>query len=316
MTIQTDRGVNGVKSVLLQVNHVDDGGFLQQQIVFRGDAFLAGHLHHLVHRVTAMQQLDYLGNPVAPARLQVGVEPPAKLLEVARPTQQRINGGIETLVGPLGRQPQKGLDRAQGGLGDGLFKVPSGRRYRADHGQGPDRAIVAAQHAGALVNSLDARIQIGREAFISRDLLQPAGGLAHRLRPARRGVGDQQHVKPHLSVVFAKRHAGIDRRFAGGHRHGGGVGDNDGALHQGSARAGVLHLGKFFDGFHHLAGALAAGHHNHHIHIGIARNQVLQHGLAGAERPGNAGGSAAGDGKEGVDQPQGGGERLIGIEAL
>ena len=52
----------------------------------------------------------------------------------------------------------------------------------------------------------------------------------------------------HISVIFRNGHAGVYRRLTGGHRHVGGIGNQNGAVHQGQAVAGVLQFGELFQG--------------------------------------------------------------------
>ncbi len=86
------------------------------------------------------------------------------------------------------------------------------------------------------------------------------------------------------------------------------------------ARAGIHQLGELLEDLHHLVGALAAGHDDDDIGLGLLRNGVLKHRLAGTERTGNEARTALGQRVEGVDGAHAGlhharGARLLGIAA-
>ena len=66
-------------------------------------------------------------------------------------------------------------------------------------------------------------------------------------------------------------------------------------------RTGVDQLGELLEDLHHLVGTLAACHHDDDIGISLLRNSVLEHRLAGTERPGNKTRTALGHRIEGVD---------------
>ena len=65
---------------------------------------------------------------------------------------------------------------------------------------------------------------------------------------------------------------------------------------------GVDQFGELLEDFDHLVGALAAGDHDDDVGVGLFRNGVLQHGLAGAERPRDEARTAFGQRVEGVDR--------------
>ena len=118
----------------------------------------------------------------------------------------------------------------------------------------------------------------------------------------------------HLAVILAEGDTGIDGGLAGSHRHGGGIADDDSAIHQRAAGTRIRKLRKLGNGLHHLTGALATGDHDYDIHRGVLGEQLLQHGFAGAEWPGNAAGAATRHGKKGIDQPDGRNHRFLRVE--
>ena len=120
----------------------------------------------------------------------------------------------------------------------------------------------------------------------------------------------------HLAVILAEGDAGVDRRLARRHRHGGCVADDDGAVHQRAAGRRILDAREFLDGFHDLARTLAAGNDQNDIHPRMLGQRMLQHRLAGAEGAGDAGSPAARDREEGVDGAHRRDHWLVRIEPL
>jgi hypothetical protein len=70
-------------------------------------------------------------------------------------------------------------------------------------------------------------------------------------------------------------------------------------VHQRAPLPRVHHVLELHEGLEHLARALAARDDDHDVGGGVAGDQALQHRLAGAEGPGDAGGTALGDGETG-----------------
>src|SRR5690606_8130229 len=99
----------------------------------------------------------------------------------------------------------------------------------------------------------------------------------------------------------------------GGDGHGGGVADDHGPVDEGAAALGVGEVGELGDGLDDLAGAFAAGDHDDDVHGGVAGDEPLEDGLAGAEGAGDAGGPSQGDGEEGVDDADGGHQGFGGV---
>ena len=69
-------------------------------------------------------------------------------------------------------------------------------------------------------------------------------------------------------------------------------------------------LGKGFQDIDHLVAALAATNVQHDIGIGPARDLLLDHGLAGAERPGHRGLASFQHREEGIQHALPGEQRL------
>ena len=179
-------------------------------------------------------------------------------------------------------------DHLQGSLRDRLLEVAARRAHRAADGQRADLSVVKFDGPGSLVEGGNAAFQVGRERLLAGDLLQPAGELPHRLRPARCAVGQQQHVQAHLPVVLAQRRGRVDRRLAGGNRHGRRVGDDDRPLHQAAAGSRVGQFREVAQRFHDLARPLAAGRDHHDVDFRVAGGDLLQDRLARPERAGDA----------------------------
>ncbi len=120
----------------------------------------------------------------------------------------------------------------------------------------------------------------------------------------------------HVAEILGDGDAGVDAGLTGGHGHIGGVGDQNGALHQCLAGAGVGQLRELPQHVGHLVAALAAADVDHDVHVGPLGQLVLHHGLAGAEGTGHGGGAALGDGEHGVDDALAGLERCHRRELL
>ena len=164
--------------------------------------------------------------------------------------------------------------------------------------------------AAPLVEGGQAGGQVGGVALFPRHLLQAGGDLPQGLGPAGRGVHHDRRRVAHVAEVLGDRDPHVDRGFPGGHGHVGGVDHQHGAVHQGPARAGVGQLGELGEHVGHLVAPLTAAHVHDHVRGGELGQGLLQHGLAGAEAPRQAGGAAQGDGEEGVQDALPGDERL------
>ena len=119
-----------------------------------------------------------------------------------------------------------------------------------------------------------------------------------------------------VPVVLGDGHAGVDRRLPGGHRHIGGVGDEDGAVHQGLVALGVQQLGELLQGLGHLIAPLAAAQVDDDVGVRPLGQLVLGHGLARAEGAGDGGSAPLADGEEGVDDALPGDEGPVDGQAL
>ncbi len=219
LPVEGHRRVDVVEGVLLQEDHVDEAAGLHRHEVVEADPLLARHLLHPRDLVAAREQRHERLHPVGPVAAQVLGGPGLELLAVARPGNQRVDGGVEALVGAIIGEPEEALHRGQRRLGDRLLEVAAGRRDRADDAERADGAIVGFHDAGALVDRLDGAVEIGGKRLLAGNLLEPPRGLAHRLCPARRGIGDHQGLQAHLPIVLADGDARVDGRFAGGDRH-------------------------------------------------------------------------------------------------
>ena len=296
-------GVDRVEGVLLQVDRVDELALEEQFVILQRRALFTDDLHHLVDFVAPEEDVAGVlgGGRVDQAR-------------VFAPAFQRMDGGIFAGVRAFAGKSEKGPDHLQGRLGHRFVEVAAGRADRAADGDRSAAAVAQAHQAGPFVKAGDDRFEIGGERFLARDLFQAAGHLAQGLGPARGRVGQQQDVQAHLPVVFGQGDGGIDRRLAGGDRHGTGVADDDGALHQRAARSGVGQFGEFLECFDDLAGPFTAGGDDDDIDLGVAADRLLQDGFSGPERPRDAVGAAAGDGNEGVDDADLGDHRFAGTQ--
>ena len=209
----------------------------------------------------------------------------------------------------LGQRPE-GLDDLLGVAGDRFGEVAPRGRDRADQAHRALAAVHGVDPPGPLVEGGQTRGQIGRVALFHRHLPESARDLAQGLRPAAGGVRQHHHVVALVSVVFGDGDAHVDGGLAGHHRHVGGVGDQQGALHQGAAGVGVLELGKAVEHVHQLVAPLAAAHIDDDVCIRPARHLMLHHGLAGAEGAGHRALAALEQGEEGVQDALPGDQRF------
>ena len=182
---------------------------------------------------------------------------------------------------------------------------------------GDTAAVFAAEalhHARALVELSQTGSEVGGVALFTGHLFQTAGHLTQSLGPAGGGVSQNCHVITHVAEVLGDGDAGVDGRLTGGHGHIGGVCNQDGALHQRLAVAGVFEFGELHQNVGHLIAALAAADVDHDVHVGPLGKLVLHDRLARAE-------GAVGDGEEGVDDTLAGvhgarGNKLSRVGAL
>ena len=207
---------------------------------------------------------------------------------VLRPGVERVDRRETPGVGAGVGEAEEGADHLERGLGHRLLEVAAGRAHRPADGQRSGAPVPQPHDAAALVEARDRALQVGRERLLAGDLLEAPAHLAQRLRPARGGIRQQQHVQAELPVVLAQGHRGVDRGLAGGHRHARGVADDDGPLHQRAAGARVLQLRELLQQLHDLAGALAAGGDDDDVDVGVPAGELLQDRLARAEGAGDA----------------------------
>ena len=230
--------------------------------------------------------------------------PPGRdVVQVFAVAVQPGDGRVVPGVGQLAVQAPETADEALGVLGHRLGEIAAGRADRPDDGH---RALGAGQGvhvAGPLVELRDAGGQVGGETFFRGHLLHAPGQLAQGLRPAGGGVGHDGHVVALVAVVFGQGDARVDARLPGGDGHVGGVGYQDGPLHQALAGAGIDELGELGEHVRHLVAAFAAADVDDDVRVAPLGYGVLGHGLAGAEAARYGHGAALGQGKEGVDDP-------------
>ena len=175
------------------------------------------------------------------------------------------------------------------------------------------RVVLVAEPRRALVEIGQAAAQVGRITAFARKLAQASRDLPQGLGPAAGGVGQHHHVLALVAVVFGDGDADIDRRLTGHHRHVGGVGHQQGALHQGSVGMRVLELGKAVEHVHQLVAPFAAADEDHDVGVGPAGHLVLDHGLAGTEGAGHRPLAAFEQGEKGVEDALPGDQRLDAV---
>ncbi len=227
-----------------------------------------------------------------------------------------MDGRIKARLRALAVEPPEAAHVALGVAGHRLGEIAGRRRHRADDGE---RAFAAGKRrhlGGALVEFGQPRAEIGGVGGFARQFAEPAGHFAQGFRPAAGGIRHQRDMQALVAEIFADGDGGVDRGLARGHRHVGGIGDDDGALHQAAAGARIGELGKFAQHFRHLVAALAAADIDDDVGVAPFRQRLLQHGLAGAEAAGNGGLAAARDRKQGVEDALAGDHRRVGGQTL
>jgi hypothetical protein len=123
------------------------------------------------------------------------------------------------------------------------------------------------------------------------------------------------HVVAHVAIVLGHGQADVDRRLAGHHRHVGGVGHQQRALHQLATGARVFSFGKGLQHVDQFVAALAAADIDNDIGVGPARDLLLHHGLAGTEGAGHRALAALELREEGVDDALAGDQRRDAVVA-
>ena len=219
--------------------------------------------------------------------------------EAGHPVDGRVVAGVRQFLG----QGPEGLDDVLGVAGHRLGEVTPRGGDGADQGHGAGTSALGLDPAGALVDRRQARGQVGRVAFLHRHLPQAAGDLAQGLGPTAGGVRQHDHVVAHVAVVFGHGDADVDRGLPRHHRHVGGIGHQQGALHELAPGVGVVELGEGLQHVHQFVAALAAANVDDDVGVGPARHLLLHHRLAGAEGARYRPLAALELGEEGVDDP-------------
>lgn len=208
-------------------------------------------------------------------------------------------------LGELLVQAPEDLDDAQGGGGDGVGEVTTGRRHGAHNGDGALAARVAdALHStGSLVEGGESGAEVGRVARVGGHLRQSAGDFSERLCPSGGGVGHHGDVVAHVAEVLRQCDARVDGGLSSGHRHVGGVGHQGGALHDRLRLAVHLHgeLGKVAQHLRHLIAALAAADVDDDVTVGVLGERLRDDRLAAAKGAGNGRRAALHTGKQRVE---------------
>ena len=219
--------------------------------------------------------------------------------EAGHPVDGRIVAGVRQFLG----QGPEGLDDVLGVTGHRLGEVSARGRDGADQGDGAGTGAPGLDPAGALIDRRQARGQVGRIALLDRHLPQAARDLTQGLRPAAGGVRQHDHVITHVAVVLGHGDADVDRGLPRHHRHVGGIGHQQGALHELAPGVGVVKLGEGLQHVHQLVAALAATDVDDDVGVGPARHLLLHHRLAGAEGARYRPLAALELGEEGIDDP-------------
>ena len=195
-----------------------------------------------------------------------------------------MNCRVFTCIGTLSCQTVECTDYLQSRLSYRFFEVTAGRGYRTADCNGSNSSVVQSYFSGSLIECRNGGLQICRECFFARDFFQTSGHFSHCLCPTAGGVGQEQYVQAHLSVILCEGYCGIARSLSGCYRHGGRVTNDNRSLHHGTTGLRVFQFREFLQNFYNLAGTLSTGCHDNDVRFTVLRLTVLKYSLSCTER--------------------------------
>ena len=286
-------------------------------MILGGKGILADKLNDLIEASLLLQN-GHSPFPVLQESLtEVLLVPRPQRINVQRIGIEPVNGREVPPIGKACIQRPEHLDNAHRRLRDRFGKIAAWGRYRAHGGQGAAALFITADAGdgtGTLIELCQTGGEVSRIALFTRHFLQATAHLTQRLCPTRSGIRNNGHSIAHVAVIFSNGDSGIDRSLTSCHRHIGGIGNEDGTLHQRFPGAGVNQFREFPQNIGHFIPAFPAADVDHQIHIRPLGQSVLHHCLARAERSRNSRGTALCHREEGIHNTLAGLQRHAGRE--
>ena len=231
-----------------------------------------------------------------------------------------VDGGeMLTLSELLVETPENG-DDGEGGRGDGIGEITTGRRDGTDNGDGTITVggAEAADVTGSLVELGKRGTEIGGETGIGGHLSETTGDFSQSLGPTRGGIGHHGDVLALITEVLSEGDTSVDGGLTSGDGHVGGVGDEAGTLH--NVVHGTVDVdlegGEVIEYLSHLVATLTASDVDNAIGVGVLGESLGNTGLSAAEGTWNSAGTALHGGEQGIEDALSGGQRVHWSELL
>ena len=286
-------------------------------MILGGKGILAYQLNDLIEASLLLQN-GHRPFPVLQESLaEVLLIPRPQTVDIKRIGIKPVNGREVPPIGKACIQRPEHLNNSHRCLRNRFGKIAAWGRYRAHGGQGAAALFITADAGngtGTLIELCQTGGEVSRIALFTRHFLQTAAHLTQRFRPAGGGIRNNGNGIAHVTVIFSNGDSGIDRSLTSCHRHIGGIGNEDGTLHQRFPGAGVNQLREFPQNIGHLVAALAAADVNHKVHVRPLGQGVLHHRFTGAEGARNSRGTALCHREEGIHNTLAGLQRHAGRE--
>ena len=294
--------VHGVEGALLEEPVLQQLGDEEHEALLVGKHVRAHQPHDLLKLVLPLEDVQGRLSHLGPPRVHL-LPPTPDVRDVFAVAGKPVDGGVVTGTREARVQGPVAPDEAAGMLSDGLGEIPARGRDGPDDGHRGLLSVQGGDETGAFVELGELGGKVGGEALLGGHLLEAGGELAQCLRPAAGRVGHHRDGVTHVTVVLGDGDAGVDGDFARGDGHVGGVGDEDGALHEGPAGPRVDELGEGHEDVGHFVSALPAADVDDDVGVAPLGEGMLDDGLSGAEPPRDAGRAAPSEREERVDDP-------------
>ena len=286
LALERTNSVDLIEGILLEDDEVDDLGFPERLVVIYRYTVITKDVDLLLDLFTALQ----IGLHVVDHRQPVFVNQAGDIflkLRVFHIFGVRVDGvhsRVTFAVGTSLFQSVEATCHFLRSFGNRLFEVTTGRRNGTEESNGTCSSIIKVHVTCACVESTDDSREVHREGILSRKLLQTVRHLTECLCPTGSGVRHEEDAKTHRTIVLSDGHGRINRRLTGCHRHVGGVGDDDGTLHELASGMRVIEFRELGKGLYDLVGTLTAGSDDHNVCFGLFGDSVLEDGFTGTER--------------------------------
>ena len=294
LAVERTNSVDLIEGILLEDDEVDDLGFPERLVVIYRHTVVTEDVDLLLYLFTALQ----IGLHVVDHRQPVFVNQTGDIflkLRVFHIFGVRVNGvhsRVTFAVGTSLFQSVEATCHFLRSFGNRLFEVTTGRRNGSEESNGTCGSIIKVHVTCTRIERTDDSREVHWEGILSRKLLQTVRHLTECLCPTGSGVRHQEDAQTHRTIVLSDGHGRINRRLTGCHRHVGGVGDDDGTLHELASCVRVIEFRELGKGLYDLVGTLTAGSDDHNVCLGLFGDSVLEDGLTGTERTRDKAGSS------------------------